>query len=50
MNHQFRENYTPSPDTGISGPFVHTHATTADLVLLWLSGVAVGLVGALLWL
>lgn len=48
MNHQFRENYIP--DTGIEGPFVHTHATTADLVLLWLSGVAVGLVGALLWL
>ena len=50
MNHQFRENYTPTPDTGIHGPYTRTEVTTADLVILWLSGVAVGLVGALLWL
>lgn len=50
MNHEFRENYTPKPDTGIYGPYTPTHWATHDLVILWLSGVACGLVGAILWL
>ena len=44
---QFRQNYTPEP---LEGPYTPTKWATYDLVLLWLSGVAIGLVGAMLWL
>ena len=39
---QFRENYTPTPDTGLHGPYTRTSWETFDLVMVWLSGVAVG--------
>jgi len=39
---QYRENY--KPDTGVSGPYTRTSWETVDLVLVWLSGLAIGLV------
>lgn len=38
----YREHY--KPDTGVSGPYTRTTWQTVDLVLVWLSGVAVGVV------
>lgn len=49
MNHEFRQNYTPTPDTGLSGPYTHTHWQTHDVVLVFLSGICVG-VAIALWL
>ena len=42
MKHQ---NYTQN---GLDGPYKPTKPTLADLTLLWLSGVAVGLIIALI--
>ena len=40
----YREHYTPEPDTGVSGPYTRTAWETFDLFLVWLSGVAIGVV------
>jgi hypothetical protein len=37
----YREHY--KPDTGVSGPYTRTHVNLADMVLIWLSGCAIGL-------
>ena len=36
------------PETGIEGPYTRTSWETVDLVLFWLSGVAIGLTVALI--
>jgi hypothetical protein len=40
----YREHYTPPHDTGLHGPYTRKYANFADLVLVWLSGCAVGVV------
>lgn len=49
MNHQFRENYTPTPDTGLSGPYTKSEWQTFDIVLIFLAGMCAG-AGLTLWL
>jgi hypothetical protein len=44
----YREHYAPPRDTGLYGPYTRMNTTTADLVLVWLSGCAVGVVLTLL--
>jgi hypothetical protein len=44
----FRENYTPTRDTGLEGPYARTTWETFDLVLVWLSGLAVGVAATLI--
>ena len=36
------------PETGLEGPYTREDWQTVDLVLFWLSGVAIGLIVALL--
>ena len=40
MNHQYRENYTPET--------IAPRMCLSDIVLIWLSGVAVGVVSTLI--
>ena len=55
MAHGGKVNTNPSrapahytPDTGLSGPYTREHASLADMVLIWLSGCAIGVVLTLL--
>jgi hypothetical protein len=55
MAHGGKVNTNPSrapahytPDTGLHVPYTREHANLADMVLIWLSGFAIGLTVALI--
>lgn len=55
MAHGGKVNTNPSragmhykPDTGLHGPYTRTEPTLTDMLLIWLSGFAIGLTVALI--